>query len=213
MLNIPTKINKGSVEIITPVELIKKGDKVGSSEAALLSKLNIRPFSYGLVVVSVYDNGSVFSPEVLDLSEDDLVEKFAAGINMVAAMSLSISYPTLAAAPHMFIDAFKDVLSVAVTTDYSFPQAETVKEYLKVYSRTKIVVWDSANCFLINAVVQKLVIEHSWNKKNMQDPSRFAVASAPVAVASEVKAEDERQEQCEEGDDEEDEAMIFNLFE
>lgn len=140
MLNIPTKINKGTVEIITPVELIKKGDKVGSSEAALLSKLNIRPFSYGLVVLSVYDNGSVFSPEVLDLSEDDLVEKFAAGINMVAAMSLSISYPTLAAAPHMFIDAYKDVLSVAVTTDYSFPQAETVKEYLKVYSRTKIVV-------------------------------------------------------------------------
>ncbi|GJW43669.1 60S acidic ribosomal protein P0 [Tanacetum coccineum] len=31
VLNIPTKINKGTVEIITPVELIKKGDKVGSS--------------------------------------------------------------------------------------------------------------------------------------------------------------------------------------
>ncbi|KAL1544751.1 60S acidic ribosomal protein P0-like [Salvia divinorum] len=39
VLNIPTKINKGTVEIITPVELIKKGDKVGSSEAALLAKL------------------------------------------------------------------------------------------------------------------------------------------------------------------------------
>ncbi|CAA0834392.1 60S acidic ribosomal protein P0-2 [Striga hermonthica] len=33
VLNIPTKINKGTVEIITPVELIKKGEKVGSSEA------------------------------------------------------------------------------------------------------------------------------------------------------------------------------------
>ncbi|CAL9176692.1 unnamed protein product, partial [Musa hybrid cultivar] len=46
VLNIPTKINKGTVEIITPVELIRKGDKVGSSEAALLAKLGIRPFSY-----------------------------------------------------------------------------------------------------------------------------------------------------------------------
>ncbi|XP_070012948.1 large ribosomal subunit protein uL10-like [Nicotiana sylvestris] len=27
VLNIPTKINKGTVEIFTPVELIKKGDK------------------------------------------------------------------------------------------------------------------------------------------------------------------------------------------
>lgn len=132
VLNIPTKINKGTVEIITPLELIKKGDKVGSSEAALLAKLGIRPFSYGLVVDSVYDNGSVFNPEVLNLTEDDLVEKFAAGISMITALSLAISYPTLAAAPHMFLNAYKNVLAIALATEYSFPQAENVKEFLKV---------------------------------------------------------------------------------
>ncbi|EXB58188.1 60S acidic ribosomal protein P0 [Morus notabilis] len=131
VLNIPTKINKGTVEIITPVELIKKGEKVGSSEAALLSKLGIRPFSYGLVVLSVYDNGSVFSPEVLDLTEDDLVEKFAAGVSLVTSLALAISYPTLAAAPHFFTNAYKNVLAVAVATEYTFPQAEKVKEFLE----------------------------------------------------------------------------------
>ena len=70
MLNIPTKINKGTVKIITLVELIKKGDKVGSSKAALLAKLGKRLFSYGLVVFSIYDEGSVFSPEVLDLTDE-----------------------------------------------------------------------------------------------------------------------------------------------
>ena len=130
VLNIPTKINKGTVEIITPVELIKKGDKVGSSEAALLAKLGIRPFSYGLVVLSVYDNGSVFSPEVLDLTEDDLIEKFAMGVSMVTSLALAISYPTLAAAPHMFTNAYKNVLAIAIETDYSFPLADKVKEYL-----------------------------------------------------------------------------------
>ncbi|KAK4365051.1 hypothetical protein RND71_016409 [Anisodus tanguticus] len=131
VLNIPTKINKGTVEIITPVELIKKGEKVGSSEAALLAKLGIRPFSYGLVVLSVYDNGSVFSPEVLDLTEDDLIEKFAMGVSMVTSLSLALSYPTLAAAPHMFTNAYKNVLAIAVETDYSFPLADKVKEYLE----------------------------------------------------------------------------------
>ncbi|CAL0307599.1 unnamed protein product [Lupinus luteus] len=131
VLNIPTKINKGTVEIITPVELIKKGDKVGSSEAALLAKLGIRPFSYGLVVLSVYDNGSVFNPEVLDLTEDDLLEKFAIGVSQITSLSLAISYPTLAAAPHAFVNAYKNVLSVAVATEYSYPQADEVKEYLK----------------------------------------------------------------------------------
>ncbi|KAL6973978.1 hypothetical protein U1Q18_028160 [Sarracenia purpurea var. burkii] len=130
VLNIPTKINKGTVEIITPVELIKKGDKVGSSEAALLAKLGIRPFSYGLIVLSVYDNGSVFNPEVLDLTEDDLIEKFAVGVSMVTSLSLAISYPTLAAAPHMFVNGYKNVLAVAIETEYSFPQADKVKEFL-----------------------------------------------------------------------------------
>ncbi|MBA0571416.1 hypothetical protein Golob_004993 [Gossypium lobatum] len=75
--------------------------------------LSSRPFSYGLVVLSVYDNGSVFSPEVLDLTEDDLIEKFATGVSMVTALSLAISYPTLAAAPHMFINGYKNILAVA----------------------------------------------------------------------------------------------------
>jgi len=131
VLNIPTKINKGTVEIITPVELIKKGDKVGSSEAALLAKLGIRPFSYGLIVQSVYDNGSVFDPAVLDLTEEDLIEKIAVGISNVAALSLALSYPTLVAAPHAFINGYKNVLAIAIATDYSFPQAEKVKEYLE----------------------------------------------------------------------------------
>ncbi|XP_023752950.1 60S acidic ribosomal protein P0 [Lactuca sativa] len=131
VLNIPTKINKGTVEIITPVELIKKGDKVGSSEAALLAKLGIRPFSYGLVVLSVYENGAVFSPEVLDLTEDDLVEKFAMGVSMVTSLALAIHYPTIAAAPHVLINGYKNALAVAVETSYSFPLADKVKEYLE----------------------------------------------------------------------------------
>lgn len=153
MLNIPTKINKGTVEIITPVELIKKGEKVGSSEAALLSKLGIRPFSYGLVVLSVYDNGSVFSPEVLDLTEDDLVEKFAAGVSLVTSLALAISYPTLAAAPHFFSNAYKNVLAVAVATEYTFPQAEKVKEFLKVkffsFDNSKITKFAKVHCLCI----------------------------------------------------------------
>jgi large subunit ribosomal protein LP0 len=46
-LGIATKINKGAIEIISQVQLAKKGEKVGSSEAVLLTKLGIKPFAYG----------------------------------------------------------------------------------------------------------------------------------------------------------------------
>ncbi|QQP36895.1 60S acidic ribosomal protein P0 [Caligus rogercresseyi] len=52
-LNIPTKITKGTIEIVQDVHLIKSGDKVGMSEATLLNMLKISPFSYGLVVEQV----------------------------------------------------------------------------------------------------------------------------------------------------------------
>jgi large subunit ribosomal protein LP0 len=131
VLNIPTKINKGTVEIVAPVELVKSGEKVGSSEAALLAKLNIRPFSYGLVVHKVYDNGSTFDPKILDLEDDQLVSAFQAGIANVAAVSLAVNYPTLASIPHSIVNAYKNVLAIAVETNYSFPLAEPVKEFLK----------------------------------------------------------------------------------
>ncbi|XP_057432247.1 60S acidic ribosomal protein P0-like [Lotus japonicus] len=67
---------------------------------------------------------SVFSPEVLDLTEYDLVGKFVIGVSMVTALSLAISFPTLAVAPHMFVNAYMNVLAVALATEYSFPQAD-----------------------------------------------------------------------------------------
>merc|ERR1719453_666499 len=60
-LNIATKINKGSIEIINDCQVITEGLKVGTSEAALLTKLGIKPFEYGLKIEYVYEGG-VFPP-------------------------------------------------------------------------------------------------------------------------------------------------------
>merc|ERR1719382_547260 len=64
-LQIPTKITKGTIEIIQDVPIIKIGDKVGASEATLLNMLKISPFTYGLLIQKVYDAGSIFDPEIL----------------------------------------------------------------------------------------------------------------------------------------------------
>jgi len=72
-LQIPTKITRGTIEILNDVYLIKTGDKVGASEAALLNMLNIQPFSYGLAMRQVYDSGAIYSPEVLDITTEELI--------------------------------------------------------------------------------------------------------------------------------------------
>jgi len=129
-LSIPTKITRGTIEIVNDVHLIKAGDKVGMSEATLLNMLKISPFTYGLIVQKVYDSGSVFDPEILDISDDDLRDKFMAGVANVAAVSLAIGYPTIASVPHSIVNGMKNLLAVAAATDITFKEAETVKEFL-----------------------------------------------------------------------------------
>ncbi|XP_036382363.1 60S acidic ribosomal protein P0 [Megalops cyprinoides] len=129
-LGITTKISRGTIEILSDVQLIKTGDKVGASEATLLNMLNISPFSFGLIIQQVYDNGSVYSPEVLDITEDALHKRFLEGVRNIASVCLEIGYPTLASIPHSIINGYKRVLAVAVETEYSFPLADKVKAFL-----------------------------------------------------------------------------------
>jgi len=130
-LSIPTKIAKGTIEILNDVNLIKKGEKVGASEAALLNMLGIFPFSYGLIIQHVYDSGTIFEPSVLDMTTADLRAKFLQGVTNVASVCLAINYPTLASIAHTFVNGLKNLMALAAETDVSFKEAEKLKEYLK----------------------------------------------------------------------------------
>jgi len=130
-LSIPTKISKGTIEIINDVPILRPGDKVGASEATLLNMLNISPFSYGLLIEQVYDSGSIFSPNILDIKPEDLRAKFQQGVANLAAVSLSIGYPTLASVPHSIANGFKNLLALAAVTEVEFKEAQTIKEFIK----------------------------------------------------------------------------------
>jgi len=129
-LSIPTKIARGSIEITSNVPLLQVGDKVSESAAMLLNMLKISPFTYGLDVMKCYDNGSVYDPSILDITEDDIRAKFMAGVTNVASVSLAIGYPTVASAPHSIANGFKNLMAVAAATDIEFAQVERLKAYL-----------------------------------------------------------------------------------
>lgn len=163
VLQIPTKIVKGQIEITNMVSLIKKGDKVGSSEAALLSKLNIKPFSYGLKIDWIYDTGSRFTVDVLDIDDAQIVAKFSNALRAVAALSLQVGYPTQASLPHSIGNAFKSLVAVAVNLDnYTFKEAGPYKAFLA-----------DPSAFAVAA------------------PAAAAPAAAPAAAAAPVKPKEE----------------------
>jgi len=130
-LQISTKITRGQIEMTNDTHLINAGDKVTASEAALLQKLNIEPFTYGMVLKKVYDSGSLFDAKVLDITDDVLAAKFISALNTISKLSLALNMPTAASVTHSVANAFKAILSVTVELDnYTFDKADIYKAYL-----------------------------------------------------------------------------------
>jgi len=129
-LGIPTKIARGTIEIVSDVKVVTAGTRVGPSEAALLNMLNISPFTYGMTVVQIFDAGNAFTPDVLDVTDTELVDRFLSGVKTIAAISLAISYPTVVSVSHSLVNAYKNLIAVSLVTDYTFEGSEKVKEYL-----------------------------------------------------------------------------------
>jgi len=129
-LGIPTKIARGTIEIVSDVKVVTAGTRVGSSEATLLNMLNISPFTYGMTVVQIFDQGNVFSPQVLDVEESELIDRFLSGIKTIAAISLALDYPTIVSVTHSLVNAYKNLIGISLATEYTFEGSEKVKEYL-----------------------------------------------------------------------------------
>jgi len=174
-LSIPTKINRGTIEIINDIHLLSVGQKVNLSQAALLQMLGIRPFQYGLKVITVYDNGAVYPAAVLDLTDDDILKKFFKGVNNVAALSLQIGYPTIVSVPHSVMNGYKHLLAISVATEYTFPGSEKIKQLLS----------DPAAFAAAQAAAQAAA-------------APAAGAAAPAAAAATKKVEEKVEEEVDE---------------
>jgi large subunit ribosomal protein LP0 len=126
-LNIPTKIVKTQIDILNDKKVIEEGDKIGSSEAALLEKLNIRPFSYKMMVKHVYEDGQIYDKNVLNITSETILNKLKEAIRNLSAASLEAGVPIAASAPHSLLNAFKNLVGITFVSDATFPQAEKVK--------------------------------------------------------------------------------------
>lgn len=127
-LGVPTKIARGTIEITADLKLVEAGTKVGASEATLLNMLNISPFTYGMSIAQVYDDGQTFSPSVLDIKEEQLFKALNSAIQTIITISLAANYPTLPSIMHSFMNSYKNVLAVAIGTEYSWEGIDDLKD-------------------------------------------------------------------------------------
>jgi len=169
-LGVPTKIARGTIEITSDLKLVEAGGKVGASEATLLNMLNISPFTYGMKIVQIYEDGNTFAPSVLDIEESQLLKALSSAIATVTAISLAANYPTLPSVIHSLVNAYKKTIAVAIETDYSWEAIDELKDRIA-----------NPDAYASAA------------------PVAAASSDAPAAAAKEEEKEEEKEESDEEG--------------
>lgn len=127
-LGVPTKIARGTIEITAELKLVEAGNKVGASEATLLNMMSISPFTYGMGISQIYDDGNTFPPHVLDIEESQLLKSFSTAITTIAAISLATNFPTLPSVIHSVVNSYKKVLAVAIATEYEWDEIKELKD-------------------------------------------------------------------------------------
>jgi large subunit ribosomal protein LP0 len=123
-LQIQTKIVKAQIDIAVTKQVIFEGEKINSTQAALLDLLKIYPFEYKMQVTKILQDGELFSASVLDLSVAVILAKFKANCKTQASLSLGAGFATSVSAPHSLLNGFKNLLAASIESGYTFDQSE-----------------------------------------------------------------------------------------
>ena len=86
---------------------------------------------------------------MLDIKDEDLLSQVSSAISNIAAISLEAHYPTLASIPHSIINGYKNVLAVAVETEYSFDLADKVTTLGVHLVKISILLFETAGPLLL----------------------------------------------------------------
>lgn len=125
---IPAKIEKGQIVVIKNHVITKAGEKITPKVATALVKLDLKPFMLGLETTAILEGGIIFKRDVLDVDIDAIVSQMGQASSNAFSLAYTTGYPVKEALEMRLRDAFGEVMSLALNTDWI--SKETIKEIL-----------------------------------------------------------------------------------
>ncbi len=113
-IGIPAKIMKGSVHIQKNTVAIKEGEVFEGELGMMLSKLGINPIVTGLKLISTYENGVKFTPDVLNIDYDGFRTDVISAVSATFNLACNMGWLTPVTMPTMLSKASSEAMSVAV---------------------------------------------------------------------------------------------------
>lgn len=121
-------INAGKVEIKADSLVAKEGDEISGDLAGILTRLGIEPMEVGLNIKAIYEEGTIYGRDVLDVDEEAILADLVNEAARCHALSIGLKYFTKENITHFVGEVGRDSLALGVGVAY--PAAETISRLL-----------------------------------------------------------------------------------
>lgn len=132
-VGIPAAITEGKVVIKNNKVLVEAGQKISRDLAQMLSRIEIFPIELGLKLHAVYENGSIYKPDVLDIDMDRFIGQLRTASLTAINLSIEAKWVNSQTIYPLLTRAYRSAYTLAV--EKNIYTKETVKPLLsKAYT-------------------------------------------------------------------------------
>ena len=132
-VGLKTSVQGGKIAVMADKIVCKAGEKITQDLADVLALLKIEPMEIGLDLAYVWEDGTIYGKEVLDVSVEDYMNEVAKCVTYGVNLSVNIGYPTKLTIPLMLQKAFIETKALAVERDIM--EKEFIEDILKKAER------------------------------------------------------------------------------
>ena len=113
---IPAGVEGGKIVVKADKVIVKKGEVVKKEVADALAKLNIEPMEIGLDLTAVWDNGVVYTKDILFVPLEKYVEDVKTAYRNAFNLAYNAKYYTKDNGALFIAEAYKNALNLAVNS-------------------------------------------------------------------------------------------------
>jgi len=111
---IPAAISEGKVIIKSDKVLVEEGQKISKDLAQMLSRLDIFPIELGLNLHAVFENGSIYRPDVLDIDMDRFMGQLRTASLSAVGLAMEAGWTNPQTIRPLLTKAYRSAYTLAV---------------------------------------------------------------------------------------------------
>jgi large subunit ribosomal protein L10 len=108
-------IDAGKVVVKKDSKVAKEGDVIKADLAGILARLNIEPMEIGLNLVATYEDGNIFTKDVLSIDEKEYMDKLCNAHRWAFNLAIEAAIPNKATSGMLVTKAFRDARGLALS--------------------------------------------------------------------------------------------------